>query len=100
MSFCGPFKKQSFDYIKKSFQDVKVSNSQYLCKYIIIKNKCDLNETNDKKIIISDKEILEYADKNNLSFRNLSNLEKYGSGIEEIIEDCINDYLHKNNKNL
>ena len=98
--FYDPFKKQSFDYIKKSFQDVKVSNSQYLCKYIIIKNKCDLNETNDKKIIISDKEILEYADKNNLSFRNLSNLEKYSSGIEEIIEDCINDYLHKNNKNL
>ena len=47
--------------------------------------------------MISDEEILEYADKNNLSFRNLSNLEKYGSGIEEIIEDCINGYLNKNN---
>ena len=34
--------------------------------------------------MISDEEVLEYADKNNLSFRNLSNLEKYGSGIEEI----------------
>ena len=46
--------------------------------------------------MISDEEVLEYADKNNLVFRNLSNLEKYGSGLEEIIEDCINGYLHKN----
>ena len=71
-----------------------------LCNYIIIKNKFDLNETKDKKIMISDEEVLEYADKKNISFRNLSNLEKYGSGIEEIIEDCINGYLNKNNKNL
>jgi len=49
--------------------------------------------------MISDEEVLEYSDKNNLLFRNLSNLEKYGSGIEEIIEDIINTYLHKNNKN-
>ena len=50
--------------------------------------------------MISDEEVLEYADKNNLFFRNLSNLEKYGSGLEEIIEDCINGYIHKNDKNL
>ena len=43
-------------------------------------------------IILSKKNLL------NISFRNLSNLEKYGSGIEKIIEDCINGYLH--NKNL
>ena len=48
----------------------------------------------------SDEVVLEYTDKNGLSFRNLSNLEKYGSGIEEVIEDCINAYLYKNNKNL
>ena len=98
LNFYNPFKKESFEYIKNSFQNVKESNRQYLCKYIIIKNKCDLNETKDKKIMISDEDILEYADKNSLSFRNLSNLEKYGSGIEEIIEDCINGYLNKKNK--
>ena len=81
------------------FKSVNGSNNQFLCKYIIIKNKYDLNETNDQKIMISNEEVIEYAEKNNLSFRNLSNLEKYGSGIEEIIEDCINGYLHKNNKN-
>ena len=98
LNFYNPFKKESFEYIKNSFQRVKIINSQFLCKYIIIKNKCDLNETKDKKIMIYDEEVIEYADKNNLSFRNLSNLEKYGSGIEKIIEDCINGYLH--NKNL
>ena len=99
LNFYNPFKKDSFEYIKNCFESVNELNSQFLCKYIIIKNKCDLNETKDQKIMISDEEVIEYADKNNLSFRNLSNLEKYGSGIEEIIEDCINGYLHKNNKN-
>ena len=99
LNFYNPFKKDSFEYIKNCFESVNELNSQFLCKYIIIKNKCDLNEIKDQKIMISDEEVIEYADKNNLSFRNLSNLEKYGSGIEEIIEDCINGYLHKNNKN-
>ena len=100
LNFYNPFKKESFEYIKKSFQRVTLLNTEFLCNYIIIKNKCDLNETKDQKIIISDEEVIEYADKNKLSFRNLSNLENYGSGIEEIIEDCINGYLNKNNNYL
>ena len=42
--------------------------------------------------MISDEEVLKFTDEKYLSFRNLSNLEKYGPGIEEIIEDCINGY--------
>ena len=87
LNFYDPFNKESFEYIKKSYQNVKELDNPYLCNCIIIKNKCDLNETKDKNIMISDEEVLEYSDKNNLLFRNLSNLEKYGSGIEEIIED-------------
>ena len=100
LNFYDPFKKESFDYIKRCFQSISELNNPSLCTYIIIKNKNDLNETKDQKIMISDEEILEYADKNNLSFRNLSNLEKYSSGIEEIIEDCINCYIYKNNNYL
>ena len=100
LNFYDPFKKESFEYVKDSFEIVNYINSAFLCRYILIKNKYDLNETKDKNIMISDEEILEYADKNNLSFRNLSNLEKYNSGIEEIFEDCINGYLNKNNNNL
>ena len=96
--FYDPFNKDSFEYIKKSYQKAKELNQSFLFNGILIKSKCDLNETKDKNIIISDEEVLEYAVENNLSFRNLSNLEKYGSGIEEIIEDCINSYLHKNNE--
>ena len=96
--FYDPFNKDSFEYIKKCYQRTKELNQSYLCNYILIKNKGDLNEAKDKNIMTSDEEILEYADENNLLFRYLSILEKYGSGIEEIIEDCINCYLHKNNK--
>ena len=97
LNFYDPFNKESFEFIKKCFQSENELNNPFLCNYIIIKNKCDLNETKDNKIMISDEEVLEFVDKNNLSFRNLSNLEKYCSVPEEIIEDCINDYLHKNN---
>ena len=97
--FYDPFNKDSFEYIKKSYQKAKGLNQSCLCNGILSKSKYDLNETKDKNIMISDEEVLEFADKNNLLFRNLSNLEKYGSGIEEIIEDIINAYLHKNNKN-
>ena len=41
LNFYNPFKKESFEYIKNSFQSVKESNRKYLCKYIIIKNKYD-----------------------------------------------------------
>ena len=99
LNFYDPFNKKSFELIKKNLEILKELNNKYLCCYIIIKSKCDLNETKDRNIMISDEEVLEFADKNNLLFRNLSNLEKYGSGIEEIIEDIINAYLHKNNKN-
>ena len=100
LNFYDPFKKESFEYAKKCFESVNGINSAFLCSYILIKNKYDLKETKDGKIMISDEEVLEYANKNNLSFRNLSNLEKYDSGIEEIFEDCINGYLNKNNKNI
>ena len=100
LNFYDPFKKESFEYVKKCFESANDINNPFLCSYILIKNKYDLNETKDEKIMISDEEVLEYANKNNLSFRNLSNLEKYNSGIEEIFEDCINGYLNKNNKNI
>ena len=100
LNFYDPFNKDSFEYIKKCYQIVKEMNNVFPCSYILIKNKCNLKETKDKKIMVPDEEILEYADKHNLSFRNLSILEKYDSGIEEIIEDCFNDYLYKNNKKL
>ena len=97
--FYDPFNIKSFENIKRTLQIIKELNNKELCSQILIKSKCDLNETKYINIMISDEEALEFADKNNLLFRNLSNLEKYGSGIEEIIEDCIKAYLNKNNKN-
>ena len=98
LNFYNPFNEDSFEYIKKFFQSVNESNDKFHFTYILIKNKYDLNETKDKNIMISDEEILEYAEENNLTVKYLSSLEKYDCGLEEIIEDCINGYLHKNNK--
>ena len=99
LNFYDPFNKDSFEYIKNCLQGVKLVTNLLNCTSILIKSKYDLNKTKDNNIVISDEEVLEYADNNNMLFRNLSNLEKYGSGIEEILEDCINGYLKKRNKN-
>jgi len=99
LNFYDPFNKDSFEYIKNCLQGVKLVTNLLNCTSILIKSKYDLNKTQDNNIVISDEEALEYADNNNMLFRNLSNLEKYGSGIEEILEDCINGYLKKRNEN-
>ena len=99
LNFYDPFNKDSFEYIKNCLQGVKIINNPLNRTSILIKSKYDLNKTKDNNIVISDEEALDFADKNNMLFRNLSNLEKYGSGIEEILEDCINGYLQKRNEN-
>ena len=48
LNFYDPFKKESFDYIKRCFQSISELNNPSLCTYIIIKNKNDLNETKDQ----------------------------------------------------
>ena len=54
LNFYDPFNKESFEYIKNCFLSVKELDNPFLCSYILIKNKYDLNETKDKKITISD----------------------------------------------
>ena len=44
LNFYDPFNEESFEYIKNCFKNVNELNSLFLCKYIIIKNKYDLNE--------------------------------------------------------
>ena len=92
LNFYDPFNKNSFELIKKQVQLIKKKKC-FPYTYILVKSKWDLNETKDRNIMVSDEEVLEYAYENNLLFRNLSNIEKYGSGIEKIIEDCIDGFL-------
>ena len=41
-------------------------------------------------ILISDEEALEFADRNNIKFALVSNLEKYGNRIEELFTLVLN----------
>ena len=48
--------------------------------------------------IVSDEEALEYADKNKLYFSHLSNFLKYETGINQIFELALNEYLKREKK--
>ena len=68
----------------------------------MIRNKYD-SKINEKNLnIVSDEEVLEFADKNNLFFQHISCFEKNENGIINLIElilDKIFDKEENNNKN-
>ena len=48
---------------------------------------------------VSEEEALEYASKNNILFAHISIVEKYASGINELIDKALKEY-YKRNYNL
>ena len=48
--------------------------------------------------IVSDEEALEYADKQKLFFSHLSNFVKYETGINQIFELILKEYLKREKK--
>ena len=62
----------------------------------MIRNKYEINSNKYDNIdFISDEKALEYVDNNKLLFCHLSNYEKYETGINQLIETFLNEYLKK-----
>ena len=81
--FYDSFNKQSFEEIKEIYDDCILRNYNKNCKYIIIRDKYDLKLENQN--YVSDEEVLEFADKNNILFTHMSSYEKYETGINNLI---------------
>ena len=88
--FYDSFDRDSFEKVDNYLYQIKSSKegNPFLC--MLIENKYELN-INDKKNdkyhnnvndIVTQEESLEYADKNNIYFVHLSNIEKYEKGIK------------------
>ena len=97
--FYDPFDKSSFKRVDEILFQIKndgITNAIL----VLISNKYDKNMENiNNEDIVSDEEALEYADKQKLFFIHLSNFVKYETGINQILELILNEYL-KREKNL
>ena len=86
--------KKSFERAKFLFELAKSKNNNKNCIYALIGNLYDLNfSSNTKDDIISDEEVLEFAEKNNLIFAHLSIFEKYSQGVIELFKKVFKEYL-------
>ena len=92
--FYNSFNKQSFETIKEFYNDCILRNINKNCKYIVIRDKYDLKLEN--KEYVSDEEVLEFADKNNLLFTHISSYEKYETGIDNLIYLILNEFCKYN----
>ena len=85
--------KKSFERAKFLYESAKSNNSNNNCIYALISNKYDLNSyPNEKDDIISDEEVLEFVEENNLIFAHLSILEKYSQGVIELFKKVFKEY--------
>ena len=94
------YERDSFNYIKNKISQIQQTNNKAIC--VLIRNKYDSKINENNVNIVSDEEVLEFADKNNLFFQHISCFEKNGNGIINLIElilDKIFDKEENNNKN-
>ena len=89
--FYDSMNRQSFEKIKDLYCSGTLNKN---CIFFIVRNKYELKkQSNDNSDIISDEEVLEFADKNNMIFKHISILEKYETGIDELFNKIISEYL-------
>ena len=89
--FYDSMNRQSFEKIKSLYCSGSIDKNKI---FFIVRNKYDLKKQfYDNSDIISDEEVLEFADENNMILKHISNLEKYETGIDELFNEIISEYL-------
>ena len=83
----------SFEKVKRILDDVKYNIDKMNCMIVLIRCRYDeFLKNNESKNIVSDEEVLEFAELNNLYFTHLSNFEKYG-GFDELIKTVCRNFV-------
>ena len=92
--FYDSMNRQSFENIESLYCSGSLDKN---CIFFIVRNKYELKKQfDDNSDIISDEEVLEFADKNNMIFKHISILEKYETGIDELFNHILSEYLKFN----
>ena len=90
--FYDSMNRQSFEQIKNLyFSDLKENEA----KFYMVRSKYDCkNKPNDNNIdIINDEEVLEFVNENKMNFAHISNIEKYETGIANILKNLLSEHL-------
>ena len=89
--------RKTFITAKRRLNLVK-ENCLYDVVIILIANKYDINmDYIEKDNLVTDEEVLEFVDENNILFTHLSTLEKYSNGVNELFEKVIKEYIKVQN---
>ena len=93
--FYNSLNRKSFKRVDKILKAMKENNPKKNAIYILICCKYDL-KVEPYTNVVTEEEVLEYADKNNLLFCHLSNKEEYKKEITGILSKILNEYLKAN----
>ena len=92
--------KTSFERAKIFFNLAKDNTKDKKVVIVLVSSKYDLYvKSKENMNRVSEEEALEYASKNNILFAHISIVEKYASGIIELIDKALKEY-YKRNYNL
>ena len=83
--------RDSFLKAKKLYTNLYESHPESI--YALVRSKYDLSLKEVNNDIVSDEEVLEFANNNIIIFAHLSNFEKYETGINELLGEIYSKYL-------
>ena len=102
--FYDAYDRYSFEKVRDKVKYIydehyEQQNNNFNCILFLIRSKYELSLKSQNDDYVSDEEAMEYADKNNMLFTHISSFEKYDSGIKNLLNLILIEYLRRNNKN-
>ena len=95
--FYDALDRNSFERAKSYFEEIKTERHIINPIYVLIRSKYENALDKEKKNdIVTDEEALEFADENNIYFFHIGILEKYETGINDLFEFTLNEYINRN----
>ena len=94
--FYNTFDRDSFDRAKLYFKEIKDNTNNINQIKVLVRSKYEINLKTNEKDFVTDEEALEYADKNKMYFAHIATYEKYETGINELIEFIVKEYVKTN----
>ena len=96
--FYDAFDRNSFIRVKNIYEEIKNNFPNGI--FYFVRSKYDLNGNINNDDFISDEEVLEYADKDRVSFAHLSLFEKYDNGIDYLLNLIAPQLISQINNNI
>ena len=100
--FYDAYDRYSFEKVKNKvkyiYEQYELQNNNFNCILFLIRSKYELSLKSQNDDYVSDEEAMEYADKNNMLFTHISSFEKYDSGIKNLLNLILIEYLRRNKK--